>query len=410
MWIGGVKLLPAPARRAPVAGGRGQLPNLARSSHSLSFPLHAHRETPGPTPLHTRAQQWLARPRLVRKEKREREKTAAVPSPSPLSLHPSLIHSTSSPLHLTGYPGAGPAAGPYFPGGARAPTGPSAGAVPGAYPGATGAYAPAPPGAGKPQAAGPPGGMPFPGGFSPAMMMPRPNIDLEAQQHASMAASFAELKVRQAFMAKVLTLVFLQLAVTIGMACLFFYLEPLKLYVRQNAWPFYASWALSFGTLIALSCSEKVRRVHPYNITALGVFTLVFSFQIAAITSYYDTKAVISAFIVTAAIVLGCAALAFSKIDVTKWYSMLSMVTLAFLVVSLIGVFFVGRNWTILLISFFGAILFSAWLVIDLQMIMGGKSLQLTPDDWVFASISIYLDIVQIFLYILQIMGAMQDR
>lgn len=322
---------------------------------------------------------------------------------------------TPPPLSVplsTGYPGAGPAAGPYYPGaGARAP-GASAGAIPGAYPGATpGTYVPAPPGAGggKPQGGppGPPGGGP-PG--MPFMMMPRPNIDLEAQQHASMAASFAELKVRQAFMAKVLTLVFLQLCVTVAMAVVFYYVEPLKLYVRQNAWPFYASWALSFATLIALSCSEKIRRVHPYNITALGVFTLVFSFQIAAITSYYDTKAVLSAFIVTAAIVLGCAALAFSKIDVTKWYSALSMVTLAFIVVSLIGVFLVGRNWTILLVSFFGALIFSAWLVIDLQMIMGGKSLQLTPDDWVFASISIYLDIVQIFMFILQIIGAMQDR
>lgn len=318
-----------------------------------------------------------------------------------------------SPPPASGYPGAGPAAGPYYPGGAARAGGPSAGAIPGAYPGATagGAYNPAPPGAGKPPQAGPPG-MPF--GMGPGamggMMMPRPNIDVEAQQHASMAASFAEIKVRQAFMAKVLTLVFLQLAVTIGMAVLFYYFQPLKLYVRQNAWPFYMSWALSAGILIALSCSEKVRRVHPYNICALGAFTLVFSFQVAAITSYYDTKAVISAFIVTAAIVLGCATLAFSKIDVTKWYSALSMVTLAFIVVSLIGVFFVGRNWTILAISFFGALLFSAWLVIDLQMIMGGKSLSLTPDDWVFASISIYLDVVQIFLYILQIIGAMQDR
>ena len=120
-------------------------------------------------------------------------------------------------------------------------------------------------------------------------------------------------------MAKVLTLVFLQIATTIAMSCVFYYVEPLKGYIRTNAWPFYMSWALSFGVLIALSCSDKIRRVHPYNIIALGVFTLVFSFQIAAITSYYDTKSVISAFVVTAAVGLRCAVLAFSKVDFTKW-------------------------------------------------------------------------------------------
>jgi FtsH-binding integral membrane protein len=228
------------------------------------------------------------------------------------------------------------------------------------------------------------------------------------QQHAAMAAGFAEQRVRSAFMAKVLTLVFLQLATTIAMSVLFYYLEPLKLYVRENAWPFYMSWALSFACLITLSCSEKVRRVHPYNIIALGVFTLIFSFQIAAITSFYDTKAVISAFVVTAGIVLGCAVLAFSKIDFTKWYGIMGMVTWGFIITALLGIFFVRGNWTIIAISFFGALLFSAWLVIDLQMIMGGKGLSLGPDDWVFASIKIYLDIVQIFLYILQLFGAAQ--
>ena len=64
----------------------------------------------------------------------------------------------------------------------------------------------------------------------------------------------------------------------------------------------------------------------------------------------------------TGAPIVGCAALAFSKIDVTKWYSALSMVTLAFIVVSLIGVFLVGRNWTILLVSFFAAIV-TGWRV-----------------------------------------------
>lgn len=31
-------------------------------------------------------------------------------------------------------------------------------------------------------------------------------------------------------------------------------------YVRSNPWPFYLSWGLSFGLLLFISCSERLRR------------------------------------------------------------------------------------------------------------------------------------------------------
>jgi hypothetical protein len=31
-------------------------------------------------------------------------------------------------------------------------------------------------------------------------------------------------------------------------------------YVRVNPWPFYLSWALSFGMLLVLACNERLRR------------------------------------------------------------------------------------------------------------------------------------------------------
>ncbi len=31
-------------------------------------------------------------------------------------------------------------------------------------------------------------------------------------------------------------------------------------YVRFNPWPFYLSWALSFGMLLVLACNERLRR------------------------------------------------------------------------------------------------------------------------------------------------------
>ena len=38
-----------------------------------------------------------------------------------------------------------------------------------------------------------------------------------------------------------------------------------QLYVRLNRWPFYLSWFLSFGMIIAMSCSERLRKQYPLN-------------------------------------------------------------------------------------------------------------------------------------------------
>jgi protein lifeguard len=172
------------------------------------------------------------------------------------------------------------------------------------------------------------------GGFGGA------GFDVEAQQAANFAAGFAEQQIRSRFVGKVLSIVFLQLLCTVGMSVLFYYVSPLKLYVRQNAWPFYLSWALSFGMLIAMACSETLRRKYPTNVLFLAAFTAVFSFQIAAVTSYFDTQAVMIAFIATTAVVLGCAFIAFfTMLDMTKYGGWLAIAGLSFMVVAMIAAF-----------------------------------------------------------------------
>jgi hypothetical protein len=48
-----------------------------------------------------------------------------------------------------------------------------------------------------------------------------------------------------------------------------------------------------------------------------------------------------------------------------------------------------------------GVLLFGIYLIIDTQMILGGKRMQFSIDDYVAAAMLLYIDIIQIFLYIL---------
>ena len=53
-----------------------------------------------------------------------------------------------------------------------------------------------------------------------------------------------------------------------------------------------------------------------------------------------------------------------------------------------------------------GALVFSLYLVYDTQLMLGGKhKYALSPEEYIFAALNIYLDVVQLFIYILMIVG-----
>lgn len=75
----------------------------------------------------------------------------------------------------------------------------------------------------------------------------------------------------------------------------------------------------------------------------------------------------------------------------------------------LIAMFFPGKTMT-LVYSSCGALLFSIYLIYDTQMMMGGNHKHsISPEEYVFAALTLYLDIINIFLYILSIIGASKN-
>ena len=52
-----------------------------------------------------------------------------------------------------------------------------------------------------------------------------------------------------------------------------------------------------------------------------------------------------------------------------------------------------------------GAVVFSAYLCYDIQLLMGGRTYALRPDEHVLGAVVIFLDILNLFLMILQLVG-----
>lgn len=94
----------------------------------------------------------------------------------------------------------------------------------------------------------------------------------------------------------------------------------------------------------------------------------------------------------------------FSKSDFTT-----SMAILIVFLTSLIMFFmFMFISWTPFgqtLYCSLGIFVFGLYLVIDTQMIMGGKRFALSMDDYVVAALLLYIDIIQLFLFILSLLS-----
>ena len=55
-----------------------------------------------------------------------------------------------------------------------------------------------------------------------------------------------------------------------------------------------------------------------------------------------------------------------------------------------------------LMYSAVGALMFSFYLVYDTQLMLGGNhKFSISPEEYIFAALSIYLDIIQMFMHIL---------
>ncbi|KAF0297440.1 ATP synthase subunit beta, mitochondrial [Amphibalanus amphitrite] len=95
-----------------------------------------------------------------------------------------------------------------------------------------------------------------------------------------------------------------------------------------------------------------------------------------------------------------------TKYDFTMLNGILFVCLIVLMVFGLFAMIFPGKVISLVYASL-GALLFSVYLVVDTQMMMGGKhKYTISPEEYIFAALNLYLDIINLFLYILQIVAA----
>lgn len=75
----------------------------------------------------------------------------------------------------------------------------------------------------------------------------------------------------------------------------------------------------------------------------------------------------------------------------------------------LVGMFYRGEFFHFIL-ACAGAAVFSMYIIYDLQMIMGDRKLNISPEEYIFAALSLYVDIIRIFMELLKILRYLNEN
>ena len=173
---------------------------------------------------------------------------------------------------------------------------------------------------------------------------------------------------------------------------------------------------LNAGLMIYLTCNFETLRQYPKNYIILGVLSLTHGIMFGFMCSVAEPKLVLTAVGLTVFIVGGLSAFAMqTKYDFTSWSSYLFGAGLALVGCSFLFIFI--RNVPVIRIFFACAflVLFCLYLVYDTQLIMGAgtpgkeRKFELEIDDYAAGALMLYLDIVNIFSLILQLLMQMKD-
>lgn len=211
--------------------------------------------------------------------------------------------------------------------------------------------------------------------------------------------------IRRAFIRKVFLVLTAQLMVTFAFVAVFTFVDQVKMFVMVNTWTYLLSYAIFFTSVCVISCCGSVRRRHPWNLVALSVLTLSMSYMVGMIASFHDTDTVIMAVGITAVVCFTVVIFSLqTKYDFTSCYGVLFVCLIVLLIFGILCIFIRNRILQIVY-GGLGALLFTCFLAVDTQMLLGNKELSLSPEEYVFAALNLYTDIINIFLYLLAIIG-----
>ena len=149
------------------------------------------------------------------------------------------------------------------------------------------------------------------------------------------------------------------------------------------------------------------RHSYPTNLIFLSGFTLLEAYTISVIVSFYQTQIVLNAVVLTAGIFVFLTLFACqTKYDFTSWMPSLFGGLWALILFGFMAAFLPYSSTGELIYGGAAALIFSAYILVDTQLVLRKHHVE----EEIAAAVSLYLDIINLFLAILRILNSQQNN
>ncbi|CAI7594235.1 hypothetical protein PCG10_003413 [Penicillium crustosum] len=210
--------------------------------------------------------------------------------------------------------------------------------------------------------------------------------------------------IRMQFVRKVYSILTAQLLLTTILSSISFFNDSYRVWIQSNFWLMIIS---VFGALGFMLATFWKRKSYPANLLFLSGFTILEAYAISVATSFYDARVVVQALALTLGIFVALTLFACqTKYDFTDWMPYLFGALWFMILFGFVAMFIPFNSTMEIIYGVLGALVFSGYILVDTQLVMRHYHVE----EEIAASISLYLDVLNLFMSILRILNGANNN
>lgn len=216
-------------------------------------------------------------------------------------------------------------------------------------------------------------------------------------------------ELRWAFIRKIYSILTLQLLCTVAVAAVVVTYRPISVFFATTNVGLVLYILLIFTPFIVLCPLSYYYRHHPVNYILLGVFTVSISFAVGLTCAFTSGEVILESAILTAAVVVALTLYTFWAVrrghDFNFLGPFLFGALFVLIIFGLIQTFFPLGKTSVMIYGCLASIIFCGYIIYDTDNLIKRYSY----DDYIWASAALYLDIINLFLALMNVFRAVES-
>ncbi|KAA8543281.1 hypothetical protein F0562_021224 [Nyssa sinensis] len=232
---------------------------------------------------------------------------------------------------------------------------------------------------------------------------PYRKTDVESESQPLYPMMLESPELRWAFIRKIYAIVTIQLLLTIAVAAAVVSVHPIATFI-VSTWSGLALYiVLVITQLIVLCPLYYYHQRHPVNFILLGIFTVSLAFLIGLSCAFTSGKVILESVILTTVVVVSLTLYTFWAArrghDLSFRGPFLTGAVTVLILFSLIQIFFPLEKISVMIYGCVASIIFCGYIIYDTDNLIKRYSY----DEYIWASVSLYLDVLNLFLTLLNV-------